>query len=118
MSYKNYIIITLVILSLFLLGKIVYLQHYTYITTTNSNKLLVYTAHKDSDGFFILSIKDPNGQIDNMYIRETGALYYNKAEIYETPEDLYCYFIKSKETNKLVPIFIDEEVVLHIFNNL
>ena len=53
-----------------------------------------------------------------MYIRETGALYYNKAEIYETPEDLYCYFIKSKETNKLVPIFIDEEVVLHIFNNL
>ena len=117
MSYKNYIITTLVILSLFLLGKIVYLQHYTYISTPN-NKLLVYTAHKDSDGFFILSIKDENGQIDNMYIRETGALYYNKAEIYETPEDLYCYFIKSKETNKLVPIFIDEEVVLHIFNNL
>ena len=117
MSYKNYIITTLVILSLFLLGKIVYLQHYTYITTTNSNKLLVYTAHKDSDGFFILSIKDPNGQIDNMYIRETGALYYNKAEIYETPENLYCYFIKSKETNKLVPIFIDEEVVYSIICN-
>lgn len=114
MSYKNYIS---VILSLFLLGKIVYLQHYTYITTANSNKLLVYTAHKDSDGFFILSIKDPNGQIDNMYIRETGALYYNKAEIYETPEDLYCYFIKSKETNKLVPIFLSKEVVYSIICN-
>ena len=118
MSYKNYIIITLVILSLFLLGKIVYLQHYTYITTPNSNKVLVYTAHKDSDGFFILSIKDENGQIDNMYIRETSALYHNKAEIYETPEDLYCYFIKSKETNKLVPMFLSKEVVHNIFNNL
>ena len=118
MSYKNYIIITLVILSLFLLGKIVYLQHYAYITTTNSNKLLVYTVHKDSDGFFILSIKDPNGQIDNMYIRETGALYYNKAQSYETPENLYCYFIKSKETNKLVPMFLEKEVVHNIFNNL
>lgn len=117
MSYKNYIITTLVILSLFLLGKIVYLQHYTYITTANSNKLLVYTAHKDSDGFFILSIKDPNGQIDNMYIRETGALYYNKAEIYETPEELYCYFIKSKETNKLISIFLEKEVVYSIICN-
>ena len=117
MSYKNYIIITLVILSLFLLGKIVYLQHYTYINTPN-NKVLVYTAHKDSDGFFILSIKDENGQIDNMYIRETGALYYNKAEIYETPENLYCYFIKSKETNKLGPMFLEKEVVHNIFNNL